>query len=218
MTIPLFMSFLEYIFLGRSFPDLKSLVSLAGVACCIAVYLFYDHRGGFSATAWTWLMAWYCWTIFEGIYVKHVVSTTELSTLQQTFYLNFLSIPVLALAAYHSEYTMMNTFFSLLPLQVLVVLALSCILGTGMSFFTFSLRNEVSATTFAVIGNLCKIFTIALNWVAWSLHASSTGTAAILLCIILSTMYSQAPLRKDVLPGVTHVTTEASCSRMKTVK
>ena len=79
--------------------------------------------------------------------------------------------------------------------MVLSILSITCILGLGMSYFSFHLRSMVSATTFSMVGNLCKIFTIAINSIMWELHASWAGTVSIILCIAFSTLYSQAPLR-----------------------
>ena len=158
-------------------------------------YLIYDRDGGISTLAWVWLAVWYTWTVFEGVYVKHVVSTTLLSVVDQTFYQNFLALPILTLATVCYESSDVTDII-VASWRIKFVLAVSCLLGSGMSFFSFQLRNEVSATMFSLIGNLCKVFTIAANCVVWKMHASPTGTAAIILCIICSTMYSQAPLRK----------------------
>ncbi len=195
LTIPLFLSFLEFAFLGRELPNVRSVLSLIGIATCFVFYLIYDRDGGISTLAWVWLAIWYSWTIFEGVYVKHVVSTTLLSVVDQTFYQNFLSLPILTLATVCYESSDVIDMIAA-SWHIKFVLAVSCLLGAGMSFFSFVLRNEVSATMFSLIGNLCKVFTIAANCVVWKMHASPTGTAAIILCIICSTMYAQAPLRK----------------------
>ena len=53
------------------------------------------------------------------------------------------------------------------------VLALTCLGGLGMSYFSFALRAVISATSFSVIGNVCKVLTILVNLLIWDNHASA---------------------------------------------
>ena len=61
---------------------------------------------------------------------------------------------------------------SRLPTAGIVALVLSCVGGIGMSYFSFALRAAISATTFSVIGNICKVLTILVNSLMWDQHAS----------------------------------------------
>lgn len=38
-----------------------------------------------------------------------------------------------------------------------------CVAGVGMSYFSFALRAAISATSFSIIGNVCKVLTILVN-------------------------------------------------------
>lgn len=53
----------------------------------------------------------------------------------------------------------------------LTALVLSCLGGLGMSYFSFALRACISATSFSVIGNVCKVLTILVNVALWDQHA-----------------------------------------------
>ena len=53
------------------------------------------------------------------------------------------------------------------------VLAAACVAGLGMSYFSFALRAAISATSFSVIGNVCKVLTILVNLLMWDKHASA---------------------------------------------
>ena len=59
-----------------------------------------------------------------------------------------------------------------LPRAGIVALVLSCVGGLGMSYFSFALRAVISATSFSVIGNICKVLTILVNIMMWDQHAS----------------------------------------------
>ena len=76
-----------------------------------------------------------------------------------------------------------------------IAILLSCVAGLGMSFLSFLLRNMLSATSFAVVGNMCKVATIVVNTVIWDQHSDSTGIVALMMCLGSGAMYSQAPLR-----------------------
>lgn len=52
-------------------------------------------------------------------------------------------------------------------------LVASCLGGLGMSYFSFALRAVISATSFSVIGNVCKVLTILVNLLMWDNHASA---------------------------------------------
>ena len=54
-----------------------------------------------------------------------------------------------------------------------VALVASCIGGLGMSYFSFALRAVISATSFSVIGNVCKVLTILVNLLMWGDKHSS---------------------------------------------
>ena len=61
-------------------------------------------------------------------------------------------------------------------LPAVAVLGLACVAGLGMSYFSFALRAVISATSFSVIGNVCKVLTILVNLLMWDNHASAPLT------------------------------------------
>ena len=66
-----------------------------------------------------------------------------------------------------------------------------------MSYFAFLCRAAVSATSFTVIGNVCKILTVLINLSIWSHHASAMGIGCLFVCLAGAAIYQQAPLRSD---------------------
>jgi GDP-mannose transporter len=79
----------------------------------------------------------------------------------------------------------------------------SCAVGIGISYFAFACRASLSATAFTVVGNACKILTVLLNVCVWDRHASAPGIAMLLLCLAMSTVYRQSPMRASL--GDQHV-------------
>ena len=105
------------------------------------------------------------------VWVKQVVDSVAMSTWSRSFYQNALAVPPMLLV-------------SLVSGEMAIVLrggagsfawgmvAASCVAGLGMSYFSFALRAVISATSFSVIGNVCKVLTILVNMMMWDQHSS----------------------------------------------
>ena len=80
-----------------------------------------------------------------------------------------------------------------------LLLLLSCVFGTAISYFGFRARKEVTATCFTVVGVFNKMLTVLANLLLSAQHASPAGIASLLVCILAATGYKQAPLRSAYL-------------------
>lgn len=79
-------------------------------------------------------------------------------------------LPMLAITAFSGEVqTLMKLDWHV---GGIVALVASCVGGLGMSYFSFALRAVISATSFSVIGNVCKVLTILVNLLMWDKHSS----------------------------------------------
>ena len=72
---------------------------------------------------------------------------------------------------------------------------MSCIIGVGISYTGWRLKDLVSATTFTLVGVLNKMATIALSALAFPGTASMQGCAALVACVMFGLAYKDAPLR-----------------------
>uniref|UniRef100_A0A7R9W2M8 Sugar phosphate transporter domain-containing protein n=1 Tax=Pseudictyota dubia TaxID=2749911 RepID=A0A7R9W2M8_9STRA len=77
----------------------------------------------------------------------------------------------------------------------LMSVALSVALGAAMSYFAWMARSLLSATSFTVVGNTCKLLTILINLSLWDKHASGVGIACLIFCLGAAYFYKQAPMR-----------------------
>ena len=158
LTMPLITCVLEYLFLGRQLPNTRSALALFGVAGSFSFYIM--ENGSLPFRSVFWLGLWYSWTIFEGIFLKHVVTVSRLSTMSKTYYLNVFSMVVFAFLALQLEsrglqpVTMSDA--GLLAFVSHLLLLLSCFLVRRRPFFydgflsvklAFLLSRE--ATTFS---------------------------------------------------------------------
>ena len=85
-----------------------------------------------------------------------------------------------------------------MPAGDLAVLALSCVIATLIGYAGWLCRGLVSATSYTLIGVANKLGTVLLAITFLDKHASPTGVAALLACIVASSQYRQSPLRADV--------------------
>jgi hypothetical protein len=76
-----------------------------------------------------------------------------------------------------------------LNLQSMGPVALSCIFGLAISFFGFSCRQALSATSFTVVGVTNKLLTVLINVTVWSKHAGAFGICMLLVCISGGVLY-----------------------------
>lgn len=131
------------------------------------------------------------------IYIKHAVDTVKMdSNWGRVFYTNLLScIPLLVHGlVYGNDWPSLDSFTPAASLALTV----SCLLGVCMSYFAFLCRKLVSAASFTVIGNCCKVATVCINLLIWENHANAIGIASLLFCLFCAYFYQQAPMRRDL--------------------
>mmetsp|Transcript_12815 Transcript_12815/g.34955 ORF Transcript_12815/g.34955 Transcript_12815/m.34955 type:complete len:347 (-) Transcript_12815:719-1759(-) len=197
-STPMIMSLCDWMFLGRTLPSLRSWLCLIFLIGGALGYVMVDTA--FKLEAYLWLLAWYVAFIFEGIYVKHMCDSVPMTSWGRVFYTNAMSaVPLLFISLFLNEQqTLMNLHWGV---ETLFPLLLSCAVGLGMSHAGYLLRDHVSATTFTIVGIMCKIATVMINYMIWDKHANSQGMAFLLICVVAGTFYQQAPKRSEVNKG-----------------
>ena len=192
-STPCIIAVLDYLFLGRQLPNIRSWISLGIIVCGAVIYVLHDSN--FEVKAYGWVFAWYAIFTFDQIYIKYAVDQSNLSVWGRTYYTNALAVfPVLLLALLTRE----DTIISKLTWEFssIVALTASCTAGVLMSYSAFLLRGLISATSFTVVGTMCKIATVVINCLMWDKHASIEGLAALFVCMFAGMFYQQAPLKK----------------------
>ncbi|CAJ1394926.1 unnamed protein product [Effrenium voratum] len=184
---PIAVSVLEHYTLGRALPSAKGTCALMGIAGGAVVYVVSDE--GFRIEGYTWLLLYFVFIVTEMVFVKFVVETVPMSTWTRVYYNNTMSLPLVVLS---SSFMGFGAFLEVSwDFQHVGVVALSCIVGVAISYSGFNLRKLVSATSFTVIGVLCKLLTVLLNDMVWSKHSNFMGHLGLLLCIAAGFAYEQ---------------------------
>lgn len=201
-STPLVISVLDYVFLGRELPNRRSLVSLMFITCGALGYVMTDAN--FHVAAYSWVLCWFVVFAIDMVYIKYIVETVPMTSWGRVFYQNLIALAPLTLIGLGSGEAaeVYAASESLLKASSVAALVMSCLCGIGMCYSGFRLRKEVSATTFTVVGILCKLGTVVVNVIIWDKHASNTGLGFLLMCMVSGFFYQQAPLRDSPLPPV----------------
>ncbi|KAF4730918.1 hypothetical protein FOZ62_010099 [Perkinsus olseni] len=197
---PLAVTFFDYYYLGRELPSGKSWLALFGIVLGAFLYMVSDD--GMQVQGYFWVSLYFLAIVTEMAFVKHIINTVAMSTWTRVYYNNVLSIPVLAVAAaLNGELRTLAQDYTW-TVEAVPSLLGSCVIGIGISFYGFHLRELVTATTFTVVGVLCKVATVLLNHAIWDHHSNVVGSLALLGCIAAGTQYRQAPPREEKTASV----------------
>jgi len=193
-STPIVIAVLDYLFLGRELPNFRSCASIMVLVIGAVFYVLNDSA--FRVKGYIWVGIWFVIFCFDQLYIKHVVDTVKVnSNWGRVFYTNlWASVLLLCMSLQETQVLRAMQWSS----PQVVALMLSCAVGTAMSYFAFLCRAAVSATSFTVIGNVCKIVTVLINISVWDKHASALGVSSLLVCLAAAGTYQQAPLRSEV--------------------
>mmetsp|Transcript_22220 Transcript_22220/g.40908 ORF Transcript_22220/g.40908 Transcript_22220/m.40908 type:complete len:331 (+) Transcript_22220:78-1070(+) len=200
---PLCVCVLDYLLLDREFPSLQSLAALFGVVIGAVMYVQADGQFALSGiAAYKWVTINLFGIVFEMVYGKALISGISFKNpvWGAVLYTNLLALlPMASLGG-----TEIFTFdVRTLTTAGLAWLALSCVIGTGISWATWNCRNKTSATVFTLLGVVCKFMSVLMNIMLWDKHATNKGLLALAVCLVASSMYRQAPKRSHAEPKAT---------------
>jgi len=184
----------EYVFLGRAFPTLKSLLALSGIVVGAVMYVNVDVFS--SAAAYAFCALFITAAVAEGLIAKHTIDKIRLNNWSRAFIINLLSIP-LSLCLFLSSKEYEDLADVQFTKKSVILLVASCFIGLGMSFSTMWIREMLSATSVSVVATCNKFLSEGVNWLIWDKHTTLQGTFAILIIMTCGIFYEQAPLRVE---------------------
>jgi len=197
-STPLVIGIAEWWFMGRELPNARSAAAMLTLCAGAVFYVLTDASFKVDpdvSLGYAWVVVWYVIFSFDQLYIKHAVDTVKMrSNWGRVYYTNLWASILLfwlTLATEPQTLTAMQWTF-----KPVAALSLSCAAGVAMSYFAFLCRAAVSATSFTVIGNVCKVVTILINVSIWDKHASIEGLGALFLCLVAAAAYEQAPFRR----------------------
>ena len=191
---PIAVSVCDFFFMEMELPNLRSWIALITIVIGATAYVYFD--GDFKLDSYVWVMAYFVSIVAEMVYVKHVITEVKMTTWGRVYYNNMLSmVPVLIFGfVFNDHKALANHYWTA---ESIIFLALSSVVGVGISYAGFYLRAMVTATSFTVIGVVNKLATTVINALVWEKHANSFGIGALLLCILGGTFYQQSEKKKN---------------------
>lgn len=202
---PCVVAILDYLFLGREMPRYKSWLALFIIVAGAFGYAHHDPQ--FSTQGihtYSWPFLYMLIISFEMAYGKRIIGSVDLKTLSgPVLYTNMLGIwPFFLFAYMGNEY---QSFYNVIIIDqkypstyAILLLGMSCIAGTGIGYASWWCRDQVSATTFTLIGVMNKCLTVLINLFIWDQHASISGILSLFVCLLGGMLYEQAPMRNNV--------------------
>ena len=197
---PVAVSIVEYLFMDRAWPSLRSSISLATVAFGAFAYCTSDSQLALNGLgAYTWVMIYFVLITFEMTYGKKLTSAVKMESVWgPVLYCNLLAaLPMFLLGYINGDYEDIQTKLSEIPANGVMILLFSCVAGTMIGYTGWLCRGMVSATTYTLVGVVNKFLTVLLNVFLWDKHSSPMGLAAVCLCLLAGTFYQQAPRRDE---------------------
>ena len=202
-STPLMVSILDWAFMGRTLPEWRSALALCGILSSGSMYamlkvtdsdLGVNQHSNMVGGLW-WSVIWLVSFLLDMVYIKYVVEAYPCSGSERTLYQNLFALPLLVLLLAigieeHSVFEVSNA-----PQSAYLAVALTCFAGTVLSFTGMSLRTELSATLFTVLGIVCKMASTLLNEIFVEPERDLARLSCITAVIVSSSFYKQAPLK-----------------------
>jgi drug/metabolite transporter (DMT)-like permease len=130
---PIAVSIVEYLFMDRALPSLRSCISLFTVAFGAVVYCVSDSQLAlYGLSAYTWVTIYFFLITFEMTYGKRLTSSVKMESVWgPVLYCNLLAaIPMFLLGFLNGDYDNIDIKLSEVPANGMMVLFFSCVAGT----------------------------------------------------------------------------------------
>lgn len=210
---PLLVSLLDWGFLGRELPSRRSLFALCGVVLGAVGYVHADSDFRVNGIeAYSWVTLYLVLIVFEMTYGKRLSSSVQFDTpvWGSVLYTNALGFPPMAtLAVLNGEVGRVEQWD--VTDAGVFVLAVSALVGIGISWAGWNCRAQVSATTFTLVGVTCKFLSVLLNIAIWDKHATRVGIFWLVVCLLAGAAYKQAPMRDIADAKISPTGSEGKC-------
>jgi GDP-mannose transporter len=185
---PMLVAVAEWLFRDYDLPSSRTWVSLAAVVVSTSA-AFSMHLTSLTAPGAAWILAWLISVVFNFVYSSVFVTAVKMSANGRVLCENAIAAAFAALPTLALEVPSMQLAGLWGSGGGLVLL--SCLVGFGMSWFGWALREEVTALTYSVIGVVNKLFTVVANHIVWARHGPLSSSVLLALGITTAALYRQ---------------------------
>jgi len=194
---PLFISILEWAFMDRELPSMRSWVAIIVMlsSALLNAYFVNAVSGLNSMHSYIWVSANVLCDVVSSLIGRDLVeNNVKLQVWDHVLYTNLLSLPpMLAAGLAGREHVVAQSMHY--DLTAVGLVALSCFLAVGVSYFSWRAREELSASAFSMLSAGTKIGATAASRVIWHQETSIAGSVSVVVCIIASLFFVSPPHR-----------------------
>ena len=196
--LPVIVCIIEWAFMGRTLPSLRSTLSLAGVVGFASMYIKFNSGvsvAGFEG--FVWLFVWWILLALQMTYGKWMTEEITMTQWERVFYTNAFALPPTAVLFFATGENAKTAGIEMTQSAWVWLLA-SCAMGVGISYSGWRTRSVITATTFTLVGVINKMATIAFTVIIWPHDTSFMSIVALVFCILFGLLYQDAPKRAAV--------------------
>ena len=135
--VPVAVTVIEFLFMDRTLPSIRSSISLAIVSIGAVVYCLLDSEFALNGfIAYSWALIYFFLIAFEMTYGKLLISSIKMDTVWgPVLYCNLLaSVPMFLLGYLAGDYNKIGEKLAVIPFNGIVVLVFSCLVGTFIGY------------------------------------------------------------------------------------
>eukprot|EP00658_Telonema_sp_P-2_P039062 TRINITY_DN27928_c0_g1_i1.p1 TRINITY_DN27928_c0_g1~~TRINITY_DN27928_c0_g1_i1.p1 ORF type:complete len:337 (-),score=77.73 TRINITY_DN27928_c0_g1_i1:152-1162(-) len=189
----------DYLLLGNRIETIP-LVGLFTITIGGITYGMYDVS--YNLAGYIWAVIYWATMVINALYIKAIfIKSESMTTWEKSFLSNVMTVPVLTMASAYFEGvpSCVAALFSMSAPGMMVV-ALSCVMGLGISVAGTRCRESFSATGFDVLGNMNKFISIGLSRTLLGSVVSSQSLIALIVALGGGFLYS--PLGTKCVNGL----------------
>jgi GDP-mannose transporter len=186
----------DYLFNNRMMPSIQSWICF-GCLCLANLFVFSNDSTNITPMGILAGLMYFVFISTDQVLLKTFTRVVEMPDSDRTIWVNLFAVPLSLggiLVTGETNRIVHPPKFPFFSHYVLVPFLISCILGAGISYTAWGLRSRSSAVTFSLIGIVCKVGSMALNFFFFD-HLSAMSLILISLGIASTFYYEQAPLR-----------------------
>ena len=137
---PIAVSFIEYLFMGRYWPNVRSTLSLLLVAIGAVGYCITDSTFAIAGiSGYSWAIIYFFMIAIEMTYGKQLTSSVKMDSVWgPVLYCNILAaVPMFLLGYLNGDYEDVSKFLNKLSIYGISILLFTCVTGTLIGYVNF---------------------------------------------------------------------------------
>jgi hypothetical protein len=182
----------DWMLKNRHLPSFNSWACFGCLGMAV-FFIFGFDKTSLSLTGIIWGSIYFVSITTDQVLLKKFIKAVPMEDGNRTFWMNLLGVPVSTIGLFAFQEMKTISSAEINP-RLFIAIIVSCILGAGISYTAWGLRRRSSALTFSLVGIVCKLGSMALNFLFLE-HLNLDSLITISFGIVSTLVYEQAPER-----------------------